>query len=213
LKATKEQEQELENKIQEQVREAKARHQQELDEHDSEWQSEPKQRQFNRSSQQLRILRIQQQLLLSARRYDEAAQVCKIADSLAAKETAQSHRQMLVAFLQSRDLLEQRHDENMDTIMKAAETRRGEVQHAKEIGSRRFTNRIANLQLEEAVAQDPERLWVLKHRNDGDQVVNCTGTVARSVKLPPKTPNVAGFNTLPLPPLTIPNSARRGVRA
>jgi hypothetical protein len=212
LRAMKEQQQDFENRVQEQLKETEARHQQEVNEHDSDWQSEPKQRQFNRSSQQLRVLRVQQQLLLSGRRYDEAAQVCKIADGLAARETAASHRQMLISFLQSRALLEQKHSDNIDTLMKAVETRRGELQHTLEIGSRRFTNRMTNLKAEEAVAQDAERLWVLRHRNDGDQVVNCTGATARSVKLPPKTADVSTFNTLPLPRLTIPQSPRKNGR-
>jgi hypothetical protein len=212
-KEMKEQEQDFEIRVQEQVQQAEAKQQQEIEEHDQEWQAEPKQRLFNRSSQQLRILRTQQQLLMNARRFDEAAQVCRIADSLAARETQGSHRAMLVAFLQSRYMLEQRHVENRDTLMKAVETRRGELRHIREIRTRRFRNRIANLQIEEEVAKDPERLWVRKHRNDGDQVVNCTGAVSRSSKLPPKQPNVCGFNVLALPPLVIPGSPRKNVRA
>jgi hypothetical protein len=211
LREMSKQEKEFERRVQAQLMEVLSRQQQELDEHDSEWQSEPKQRQFNRSSQQLRILRVQQQLLLSSRKYDEAAQVCRIADGVAARETAASHRQMLVAFLQSRALLEQKHAEGIDTLMKAVDTRRGELHHVREIGSRRFKNRVANLKAEETAAQDPERLWVLRHRNDGDQVVNYTGVTARAVKVP-KTVDVASFNTLPLPRLTIPQSSRRNGR-
>jgi hypothetical protein len=204
LRDMREQEQDLENRIQQQIQETKNRQRQELEEHDQDWQADQKQRLFNRTSQKLRILRTQQQLLMNARRFDEAAHVCRIADGLAVEECSASHRQMLVAFLQSRGLLEQRHEQNMDTLMKAAENRRGEFQHTKEAGSRRFRNRIAILQLEEAVAKDPERLWVLKHRNDGDQVVNCSGTASRPARLPPRTANVRSFNVLPLPPLTVP---------
>lgn len=203
----REKEAELEQKLQDQIQATKARHQQELEEHDQQWQSEVKARQYNRSSQKLRVLRTQQVLLMNAKRFDEAAQVCKIADNVVQRETAESHQQMLTKWLQSRALLQQRHEEEMDTLMKACETRRGEFRHWVEVSEKRHINRKNALQIEEAAAKDPERLWILRHRNDGDQIVNVMGT-SRSVKLT-RTANVNDFNTLPLPPLPMPGSARR----
>lgn len=207
----KERENEMNQRLDEQVKELKDRHQREMQEHDAEWQSETKARQFNRSSQRLRILRTQQQLLMNAKRFDEAAQVCRIADGVAAAETAESHHQMLTAYNQSKTLLLHKQEEEMDTLNKACEVKRGEFKYMKDTLTLRFTHRFENLQNEEEVAKDPERFWVLKHRNDGDQVVNSVGTrtsrntIARSAR-------VEEFNTLPLPPLPIASSPRNTKR-
>ena len=203
----KEKEADLEQKLQDQIQATKARQQQELEDHDQQWQSEVKQRQFNRSSQKLRVLRTQQVLLMNAKRFDEAAQVCKIADNVVQRETQANHQQMMSEWLKSRALLQQRHEEEMDTLMKACETRRGEFRHWVDVSEKRHINRRNALQIEEQAAKDPERLWILRHRNDGDQIVNVMGAT-RSVKLN-RTANVNDFNTLPLPPLPIHGSARR----
>lgn len=199
---------ELEEQIKEQINVLSERHQDELDEHDEEWQSEVKARQFNRTSQKLRILRTQQQLLMNAKRFDDAEQVSSIADNLAAAETKESHFQMLNSFLKSRDLLEKKHADEMDTLMKACEVRRSEFRYQREMMTKPFLNRTKNLQYEEEVSKDPERVWNLKHRNEGDTIQLYCKT--RTVRSPPTKPaNVSTFNTLPLPPLPIKGSPRK----
>ncbi|OHT16588.1 hypothetical protein TRFO_41724 [Tritrichomonas foetus] len=206
----KEKEQQLEANIHQQIEALKEKHIQELEDHDQGWQSEIKARQFNRSSQRLRVLRTQQNLLMNAKRFDEAAQVCKIADGVAAQETQESHRQMLTAFKNSRAKLEEKQVNEMDTLMKACEVRRGEFKYQKETMEKPFINRLNYIQIEEKIASDPERLWVLKHRNDGDQITAYSAT-ARGVRPNmTKKNNVAEYNTLPLPPLPVPPSPRKG---
>jgi hypothetical protein len=199
----RQQEDALEAECREQVQHMQKRQREELDKHDRDWRVDPKQRQFNRASQKLRILRVQQQLLMAARRFDEAAQVSGIADRLAEEETIESHYQCFVHFSQSRALLEQRHSAELDTLQKACNRRRGELRHLKETGTARYNKRFSNLQAQQQTAQDPEKLWALNHRNDGHHV-------ARSRQVPiVKTVTVKTFNILPLPPLPPPNSPRK----
>jgi hypothetical protein len=205
----REREEALDTECREQVQHLRERQREELDEHDRTWRVDPKQRQFNRASQKLRILRVQQQLLMAARRFDDAAQVSGIADRLAAEEATESHYQYFVQFSQSRALLEQKHSAELDTLNKACDTRRGELLHLKEAGNARYNKRFSNLQAEEQTAQDPDKLWAVGHRNDGDHVAHLCG-VTRSRQVPvAKVANPRIFNTLPLPPLPPANSPRK----
>jgi hypothetical protein len=205
----KQKEQDLELRIKEQTQQMRERHERERDEHDADWKVEPKQRQFNRASQKLRILRVQQQLLMNSRRFDEAAQVCKIADRLVAAEAAESHFRLLTEFQASRTVLEQRQSDELDTLLRACDVARQELSYMKEKANRRFLNRFAALQVEEEAARDADRLWVLKHRNDGDQIVNLCGTTRTRGGRLSKAADVTTFNTLPLPPLPALSSGRK----
>jgi hypothetical protein len=200
---------ELEAELKEQMLQLTERQRQELDEHDESWMVEPKQRLYNRSSQHLRILRVQQQLLLSSHRFDEAAQVCGMADRVAGLEAYESHYQMTKSFTASRTRLLQRQAQEVDTMLRAAQVRRGEFRCIKETIARRFTNRFSALQVEERTATDSEKLWIKAHRHDGDQLFHLRGTIRTRTNPSPKTANVATFNRLALPPLPRPASARR----
>jgi hypothetical protein len=202
----KEREDELEMSIQEQVGQMRERHRRELVEHDQSWKGDPKQRQYNRASQQLRILRVQEQLLLNSSRFDEAEQVCGIADRLEALQTHESHFQMATSFAASRTLLFKKQAHEMDTLLKACEVRRGKFKYVKEVRTRRFTNRFLALQFEEDVASDPEKLWVRGHRYDGDPVVKLCGKTRPGSAATVRAVDVARFNTLKLPPLPVPQS-------
>jgi hypothetical protein len=196
----KKQEEDLEHDIKDNEDRLRARQASELEEHDKQWQDDPKQRQFNRSSQKLRILRVQQQLLMNARRFDEAAQVCKIADNLQTSEVREHHRQCLVEFLGSRTMLEKRHADEVETLGIANDLRRSDLQHKRSLTNIRLTNRSNALKFEDELAHDQERLWILKHRHDGDELVNVMGRT-RPIKRFTRAAEVATFNTLPLPKL------------
>jgi hypothetical protein len=207
--AIRQQQEALEEQIQQQIQQLRDQHEHEYAKHDAAWGVEPKQRQFNRSSQKLRILRIQQQLLMNARRFDEAAQVCGIADRLAVAETASSGRQMLTEFDASKTLLEKRQANEMDTLLKACEVRRGELRHTRERLARRFENRTVALGAEEDTAKDPDALWARGHRTDGDQIVAICGGPRKRPAPIFRGADVAEFNTLPLPALPTSRSARK----
>jgi hypothetical protein len=204
-------EQGLEQKVEKQRGVIVERHEKERQDHDLSWQKEPKQRRWNRSSQQLRILRVQQTMLMNARRFEEAADICRIADALAAAEAKESHFQMGGAYYQSRRLLDRKHEQELDTFDKACDVRRGELKYLREVWDRRFTNRDAALDFELGVAQDLERLWILRHRNEGDQIMAAIGGI-RPNKRFVRPVNVSEFNTLELPTLP-PLTGRRRVRS
>ena len=199
-------EMELELELRDKIEALKEKQAEELAQHDEDWQKESKQRLYNRSSQKVRYLRVQQALLMNAKRFDEAEQVFNEAEKLVQHEASENHRHMVTDWLQSRSLLQQKHEEEMDTLLKACETRRGEFRFEMMRIERRHQNRMSALHIEEELAKDPERLWILKHRNDGDQITNVMGC-GKVVKLH-VVPRVCEFNTLPLAPLPVPPSPR-----
>jgi hypothetical protein len=168
---------------------------------------EPKQRLFNRAPQKVRVLRRQQQLLMNSHQFDEAAQVRGIADRLARAQALEKHRQLQLEFEASRMVISQKHMEELDTMQQAFEKRRTEFKFIRDIPMSKFLNRFKTLKVEETVAQDPDKVWSIYHRNDGDPMVKLCGTTRKG--MPPKKPEVKEFNTLSLPPLTVETPARR----
>jgi hypothetical protein len=186
-----------------------ARHMQEYGGHDEVWRSGRQQRLYNRASQKVRILRVQQQYLLSAKRFEEAAQVCQIADRLAREETIENHYQRVCAYQQSRARLEDKHARDEETLRHLALTKRVEMESARQKGEARFRKRFSNLTLEQERTKNAERLWNLTHKHDGDPVVALIGTTRKRAVSIPKKANVTTFNTLPLPPLPESGTPRR----
>ncbi|OHT15469.1 hypothetical protein TRFO_14093 [Tritrichomonas foetus] len=209
LKDMKEREQQLEDKFVEQQNALKSRQEKDLEDFDNEWNSEEKLRQYNRSSQRLRVLRTQQALLLRTKRFDEAVQVSKIADGVAEQETQQNHEHMIADYNMSRSIVEAKHAEELDTLLRAQENKRSEFKSMREIMSRPYQNRFSALQIEENIAKDPERVWLRRHRNDQNDL---TSRQLKNSKVNVRL-NVAEFNTLPLPPLPRPGSTRKSVRS
>jgi hypothetical protein len=210
MKDMKQREQAMEAKFEQQMVTLKERQEREDEEHDTLWKVEPKIRRFNRSSQKMRILRIQQRLLLAFRRYDEAEQVRRLAEDVLRADTVERHFQMNAQYQVSRALLEKKHDEEVDTFAKAWQTRRGEFTFLKETLARRFTHRFNNLRVETESARDPEKVWVRKHRFDGDQLVSLVGASHRRPIIS-KRIDATEFNTLALPPLPL-NGVTRKIR-
>lgn len=203
-------EEELENDINAQKQALSEKHQKQIQDHDENWQKEVKLRQYNRASQRLRVLRTQQQLLMNAKRFDEAEQVCKIADDVAQKEALESHKQMLTAYKNSRRKLEEKQADEMDTFLRTSEQRRDILQHQKEVLTRPYVNRIKNLKREQEIAKDPDRLWILRHRNDDKKINNCYSSAQKNTKTTQqqtqtvsqeKKKGALEFNKLVLPPL------------
>ena len=175
---------------------------------ENEWDSEEKRRQYNRSSQRLRILRTQQALLIRTKRFDEAMQVSKIADNLAQKETQQNHEHMLADFKQARSIVEARHNEEYNTFLKKYEDKRKELNGSKEKKSNPYLNRMTALQREEEIAKEPEKIWAKKRSEQNELTTRQLRKSSVTVK-----PNVQEFNTLPLPPLPKPATARKSARS
>lgn len=198
----KEREEDLDNGIKTYLNGIKTRHQEELQEFDDEWHSDTQLRRYNRSSAKLRALRHQQHLYMNVKRFDDAAQVCKIADQLQKEEAKESYRRMLNAYLTARELLVSKQTDEYKNAMMNAERKRDEFKYLKNNLERPFIKRIKNLEIEEEIAQDPDRIWNLKHRNDGDTISLLIGQRSTRNAIA-KPANVTEFNTLKLPPLPI----------
>jgi hypothetical protein len=179
--------------------------------HDERWRSPARQRLFDRSSQQVRVLRVQQHYLMGTRRFDEAKHVSEIADRLSQAEARENHYQRFCAYQHSRARLDDKHAREEDTLERAHATRRGELQFEREKGERRVAKRFYNLRIEEERAQDAERLWTVCHRNDGDHLSAFLRSRGSPQKTFRKRPEPSSFNTLPLPPLPDVHSPRRSV--
>lgn len=208
LKDMKDQEVELEEKYNKLLQALKDKQEEELVQLENEYASEEKKRQYNRSSQRLRILRTQQALLIRTKRFDEALQVSKIADNLAQKETQQNHAHMLADFNQARSIIEARHLEEYNTFQKKYEDKRKELNGKREKESNPYLNRMAALQREEDIAKEPDRLWAKKRSEQNELTSRQLRKSSVTVK-----PNVEEFNTLPLPPLPRPATARKSSRS
>jgi hypothetical protein len=201
-------EKKLEATLSQQEQTLKERHEMELQAHDAKWTFEPKVRQFNRSPQKLRVLRRQQQLFMSAHQFDDAKDVRKLADRLMRTEAAEQHRQLQTEFEASRVLLEQKHVTEQSDFARTAQRRREEFRFIRDRLTMGFLNRFRNLKLEDQLSKDPEKVWALYHRNDVDPMVKLCGAprIAPPIE---KTPKVATYNTLPLPPLTVETRTRK----
>ena len=151
-------------------------------------------------SAKLRGLRHQQSLLLSAKRFDEADQVCRIADQLEKQETEASSKAMLDAFLQGRKKLETKHEIDRSNLSAALDGKRSEMRAVFFQEKLACENRAKVLENEEKLAKDPEHVWIITRKNEEPlttqyrQTSKPSNTMSRS--LAPKP-----YGTLSLPPL------------
>ena len=203
----KQSEQELLTKFQEQIDSMLKRHEFDIIEHDSKWESDSKRRQFNRSSNQLRTLRVQQQLLMKAKRFDEAEYVCKNADLLEQQESNRAAKLMQTAYNNSKNNLLKRHQEEIETLKKAQNMKKEEIKCLLESKVVPLQNRIKVLAQEEELAKNPDYVWATKHRNDDDQAL----IVGQQVKTGrnANTTRLSDFTILPLPPLKLISSPNK----
>lgn len=199
--------QELEEKLAISAQNLEAKHMKELSDFDNEWQTEAKQRQFNRLSTRLRGLRHQAQLLLLSKRFDEAEQVNKIADDCERQETQENSREMLRQFLESRKALEARQKEEHDVLSNSIVAKRQEFTSIQEKQRSVFEKRFQVLELEEKQAQDPDHVWILQRRNN-ESLLSKQRILGKNQAAPNKPLVAAGFGTLQLPPLQVPGSSR-----
>ena len=193
-------EKEFDEKAKESMNNLTMKQKKELNDYDDEWQSDKKIREFNRMSAKLRGLRHQQSLLLSAKRFDEADQVCRIADQLERQETEASSKAMLDAFLQGRKKLETKHETDRANLNAALDGKRSEMRAVFFQEKLACENRARVLENEEKLAKDPEHVWIITRKNEEPlttqyrQASKPTNTMSRS--LAPKA-----YGTLSLPPL------------
>ena len=198
-------EQEFTEKSKESMERLQKQQQNELDAYDAEWQSESKIRQFNRISGRLRALRHQQDLLLAAKRFDEADQVMRIADQQEKIETQQSSKAMLDAFLAGRKKLEQKHENERINLISSLDGKRQEMRACYAQQKLACENRAKVLESEERLARDPEHVWIMSHRNE-ESLTTIHRQAAGKPSLMTRTLAPRPYGTLSLPPLQIPGN-------
>lgn len=195
--------QELEEHIKQQQAQLDQRQQQEIQDFNAEWTSDLKQRLYNRSSQQLRVLRLQQQLLLSAKRFSEARQVASLGNQLEKQEISQNHRQMILDYKKALYSLQTKHKKEKDVLDQIAEEQRMNLTRKKETMELPFENRFKVLQTEQENTRDTEKVWNrVKRSVEADPIAYVVGEKQKAPKV--QTRNVkADSGILVLPPLPI----------
>lgn len=182
------------------VENLRKRQQTELENHDKEWESDSKIRDYNRTSGKVRALRYQQQKMLNAKRYAEAEQVRKIADNVVRMEAMSASQQMRNEYQASLELLLKKHQEEMDNLLAANEGRRAQLQHAIEKRRAPILLRISQLENEKRLAGDEDRVWNLRYKTDSASISKRMGMTSdanvQSARL-----RIPDYNTMPLPPL------------
>ncbi|KAI5525311.1 hypothetical protein TVAGG3_0263690 [Trichomonas vaginalis G3] len=179
-----------------------------LDQYDEEWKDESKYRQYNRLSSKLRAMKHQVDLLIRARRLDEADQVARLAEQQEKIETQANSQLMLQDFLNGRRKLEDKQMQEMETLKLSLEGKRAEMRKYYDKKRNVLENRFKFLDNEEKAGQDPEHCWV-NHRNDESIVTahrSARGNSSSQVMTRSLAPK--NYGTLSLPPLQVPNSAR-----
>lgn len=190
-------EEELERRGDEYAKTVKARQAKEIEDHDVLWQSEAVRRRYNRTSNELRRMRLQQERLMKARRYDEAEEIAKMAAVRERDECQESYRLMVRDYQLSRQQLEARHGADMDDVDSRIEMRRREFDYTTGKATKRYSVRMDCLKNEEESGQDSERIWNRRGRHRSNQVKTRRRVVVA------KSADVNEFNKLRLPPLPL----------
>jgi hypothetical protein len=173
-------EQQLEIRLRTQVQQLREKHAHELALQEQRFLVEPKQRRFNRSSQKLRIFRLQRQLVLG--RVDEAP-------------TPADPARVAPDFQTARAQLEQKHADELETLIQACDLRRNEFRYIRETLAKRFAPNSGIAKTEEQPLADPDGFWAKARRGE----IDATGA-RRKVQVS-KTPAGSEVTAVPLPPL------------
>lgn len=196
------QEESMKSQFDTQMKRLKARHKMELNALYDEWAAPEKDRKYVRASNALKELRRQAELLLKERKYSESKKVEKMAEEMAQEEAEMRRMEMEEDFEKQLRNLQAAHAKQEDDLRIKQRVKTDEYQAAKQHDLRVANRRIAKLKIDKRAADDPDRVWTLHHRNDGDALY----MVAREINTNKKVMQEGEFNTLNLPPL---GSSRR----
>lgn len=202
------QEEQMQSQFDSQMKRLKARQKQELNDLYDEWASPEKDRKYMRASNALKELRRQAELLLRERKYSESKKVHMVADERAREEADLKRLEMEEDFdKQLRNLLAA-HAKQVDDLKLKHHVKEGEYQAAKQHDLRVASRRIEKLKIDKRATDDPDKVWTLHHRNDGDALY----MVSREINTNKKILDTREFNTLPLPPLCSSRQVRNMVQ-
>lgn len=146
--------------------ELKNRQLKELEEHDLEWNSEAKTRQYSHLSSNLQNLRDMHAKLVKAKRYEEANIVENEANI---KEDAEMRANMAKRdsdYQRSYDQLLEKHRKEIEQLKEAKQSKVNLLTRKSEINDQIIENRRRMLRFNEDIAMDKEKLWKLRHRTD-----------------------------------------------
>ena len=174
------------------------KHDSELEQFDQLWHSETKLKRYNRVSRNIRILEIQRQNLLNVKRYEEASQIAKLIEQSINAETKANYSLLLKEYNAARSKLLLKQQQEKERSLKVIAAKRSEFDCLKEKTIAPIKKRQQNLDLEESLANDPEKLWARqKHLNNN---ITSKKTPRRSTRII-YIHQQADYNVLPLPPL------------
>lgn len=191
------------------------------------WESEKKQRDFNKTSDTLRLLRRQADLLLMDKQYQESLLCQKKADELEASEIENRRSDMAFAYEQSFNKLQAKQRREMKTLRVRQKMKKTEYNAAKNEEITKVNTKIAKIENELAKSNDPffinrirksQQMEVnsvncftaskyknnktVKNKQSGSNVVSSKRPAPRSYRNIGKMDVSTGdFNQVPLPPL------------
>jgi hypothetical protein len=104
-------------------------------------------------------------------------------------------------------LMEDRHEQEAEELMRKLNLKRGEWQAARDFELNVVRLRLSKLEAEIVEMSDPEKVWARYHRGETDV------DVAREVGVIRKHPfNIGEYNTLQLPPLRASTMAKQTIK-
>lgn len=190
----------MELKLEKQRNDLTQRHQKEIEDFNADWDTEKKQRLYNRTSNTLRGLRKQAILLLNQHRYEEMKVVEQEADKLEREECIQSSQLMELDYSAQLELLLKRQKSEVEKLLTKQNALRNQHKAAKEFDMQVARQRLRNLEhgLEEAA--NTNKFWNLKAKSIlySSKALPVHATPRGHGK---KEINVSEFNTLALPQL------------
>lgn len=203
------------------------KHDREIEKFNNYWESEKKQRNYNKTSDELRLLRRQADLLLNDKQYQESIICQKRADALEAAEIENRRADMANDYDQSLKKLQDKQRKEMKNLTVRQKMKRTEYNAAKNEEITKANTRIAKIENELEKSKDPffinriiksqqmeansinsftaskyRNSETVKSRQSGSHVVSMKRPAPRSARNFGKMEVCTGdFNQVPLPPL------------
>jgi hypothetical protein len=168
-------EQQLDCRLGEYIEATRARHAREMEAFARHWQSEGVLRRYNRTSQELRDLRKQEQMFIKVKRFVDADEVARLAVEREKAETDDSYRQMLYDFQVSKRRMEERHSVELWMASEVARRKREEFECFADRVTVPWSARLKKLEADEEGSRDPQRFWNRKGRFDPHPIEQFVG--------------------------------------
>ena len=194
----------IELRFDEMERRVRSRHQKMLDDYNEEWKTEKKNLPYTHLSSKLRDMKEMVEKLLKSKRFGEAAKLREEVKALEEEETKAMQERRSVDYNRGLKSLIRRQEEELATLNDTKQAKLDMLKKKAENGEAIIENRKKALKYNEEIANDKEKLWKLKHRNDQCSENTIDISIKKSNKgLYSSAPNV---KTLKLPPLAIKNT-------